>query len=615
MKRFRYVTLSYKVQIFLASLLLVFLPVTVTFFFNSSRNARKLIADYNNSQQTLLTQSSLTLDTLLKDSVKVTYLPIVSKDFRKIMKTDYQTDYLSYAMASSKFKEEFIKANLLNENLTACMFQNRYGYTFEYNLTGAVHTHEIKERLSAWADAARISPEHTYFPPLQSVSAASQDMVLPVVRILYDSSTFEEIGVCYLEINFQSVEKIIRSAASAKSTFFIYDSEGALNYTAGQTFSTLEQTDIPSGLLDALSSFNGAIPSDSAVFSKTITVEGKKYLLNGCMNRTTGWHIIELIDNSVLQNIYYGSYINYCGVLLFSLLLGLVLAALMSARLSSSISRLCREIDSSDPNHYSPISMDACGSNVELRKLVNSFNRQNQRLSASLQQNYDIRLHEQQTRIQMLQFQINHHFLYNTLNVISSLAIIHNIPEISSVALSMSELLRYNLTKFPKAFLWEEIEQVHRYMTIENIRFPGKFNFECSIPASFDQLEVPSFILQPLVENSIEHGFSERETDCNIYISSTIEDGDLHILVADNGSGMTDESLALLKASLDGPESDSAPASSDNSTASSHRHRSIGLRNVHQRIRNSFGDAYGISIESRYESGTLVDIKLPVNKK
>ena len=86
-------------------------------------------------------------------------------------------------------------------------------------------------------------------------------------------------------------------------------------------------------------------------------------------------------------------------------------------------------------------------SNQELQKVVHSFNRLNSRLTQSLQQNYQSRLNEQQMHIQVLQAQINHHFLYNTLNVIKSLADIHNVPEIKTIAMCMSELLRYNLKK------------------------------------------------------------------------------------------------------------------------------------------------------------------------
>ena len=84
----------------------------------------------------------------------------------------------------------------------------------------------------------------------------------------------------------------------------------------------------------------------------------------------------------------------------------------------------------------------------------------------SLRQNYLSQINEQALRIQILQTQINHHFLYNTLNGIKSLADIHNEPEIKTIASCMSDLLRYNLKKVPIVCLEEEIQQLHRYITI-----------------------------------------------------------------------------------------------------------------------------------------------------
>lgn len=202
----------------------------------------------------------------------------------------------------------------------------------------------------------------------------------------------------------------------------------------------------------------------------------------------------------------------------------------------------------------------------------------------------------------MLQFQINHHFLYNTLNVIKSLADIHSVPEIETISVCMSDLLRYNLERFPVALLKEELQQVNRYMTIQNIRFPGKFTFDCNIPSSLLEMPIPVFLLQPLVENSIEHGFGCRESNCYISITSHLEQGSLHLLIADNGNGIEPERLAALNREC----ADDAGREINDS-----KHHSIGIRNVCQRIRSYFGPSYGLSMESMAGEGTIIDIHLP----
>ena len=184
----------------------------------------------------------------------------------------------------------------------------------------------------------------------------------------------------------------------------------------------------------------------------------------------------------------------------------------------------------------------------------------------------------------------------NTLNVIKSLAEIHDVPEIETIATCMSELVRYNLEKFPVATLQEELQQVQRYMTIQNIRFPGKFCYDINVPPEFLQMNLPVFLFQPLVENSVEHGFSNKENECYISISCQLENELLHFLVADNGSGMSQEQLKTFQCS---------------GKTSPKGHHSIGLANVNQRLRSYYGEEYGLLVESIPGEGTIIDIVLP----
>ena len=160
----------------------------------------------------------------------------------------------------------------------------------------------------------------------------------------------------------------------------------------------------------------------------------------------------------------------------------------------------------------------------------------------------------------------------------------------------MSELVRYNLEKFPVATLQEELQQVQRYMTIQNIRFPGKFCYDINVPPEFLQMNLPVFLFQPLVENSVEHGFSNKENECYISISCQLENELLHFLVADNGSGMSQEQLKTFQCS---------------GKTSPKGHHSIGLANVNQRLRSYYGEEYGLLVESIPGEGTIIDIVLP----
>ena len=595
--------LSYRTQIFIASLSLVILPAFLLGLFAVNDSTTKLVEEYNTSLSTIISQANLTLDTLLQDAFKVADMPILSEDVRKAMVTDYQNDYLAYAQTSSMFRDLFNQTNRLNTDLESCIFINRYGYTFEYGVVSALHRRQIDQNLQQWVEHARNSSNYTYFAPLQiSTDAGIDKKTLPMIKILHDKYDYKEIGICYCEINFKPIEKIILSARNTENTLLIYNADNQLTFSSNPDYT--EEADVYAGLLSALSSFNESLPSDSSIVKEEIKIGHSRYRVNGCVNATTSWHLVQFVDNQTISRIYRNNILSYVRILILCIILGMLLAVLLSATLTRSILNLCHQMDSLNVQNGGQIDEKACGSNQELRKLIVSFNHLNLRLTTSLQQNYQIQLAEQKMRIQMLQFQINHHFLYNTLNIISSLANIHNVPQIETISQCMSDLLRYNLEKFPVALLEEELQQIKRYMTIQNIRFPGKFTCDINISPDYLQMQIPAFLLQPLVENSIEHGFIRRETGCYISISSRTGKDGLHIFVADNGDGIPTGKLELLNREC---------TADILSEIREDGHHSIGLQNVSQRIRTHFGPSYGLTIESVEGEGTIVNLLLPAD--
>ncbi len=595
--------LSFRTQIFLVSLSLVILPSVLLGIFAANKCASIMVGEYKSSMYTITSQTSLSLDTLLQDACKIADLPLLSDSVRRAMITDYQDDYLSYAQDSTMFRSLFRHTNRLNSNLEICFFQNLYGFSFEYNINSVAKQNQIHENIEKWESLARESSDSTYFAPLQTdTTNGTLKSTIPMIKILFDRYDFTEIGICYAELNFKSIEKILISAGDAKNTLFIYNSDHELFYSSVPTYT--EESEKYGKLLEALQKFVTTLPEDASIAQSELQIGSSCYFINACVNPTTKWQIVQFVDNQEITQIYRANFLSYAKILLLCILLGLILAAVISGLLSHSISLLCTRVDSLDPESGGLIDVADCGSNQELQRLIVSFNHLNQRLTGSLRQNYQIQLNEQKMTIQMLQFQINHHFLYNTLNVIKSLAVLHNVPEIETIALCMSDLLRYNLRHFPVARLEEELMQVKRYLSIQNIRFPGKFLYDCNIPPEFLSMRIPVLILQPLVENSIEHGFSNRERDCYISITCQLEETQLHFLVVDNGNGISPDRLEKINREYLSPDAPELPG--DDS------HHSIGLKNVAQRIRGYFGEEYGVLVESQEGKGTIVDLVLPV---
>ena len=141
-------------------------------------------------------------------------------------------------------------------------------------------------------------------------------------------------------------------------------------------------------------------------------------------------------------------------------------------------------------------------------------------------------------------------------------------------------------------------------MELQKLRYADAFEFETDVPPKLLGLGVPRFILQPLVENAIKHGQKGVSSGGIISVTAREEpEGTLRITVADNGRGMDEETVRQVLERLDQPETEGED------------HYSIGLSNVHQRIRILFGEPYGLTIESRPGSGTAVSILMPARRK
>ncbi len=596
----KYRTFSFRTQMFLASMLLIIFPSSMLSTYASNASAAKITREYHDSMSATLAQMNLTLDTLLQNASKVADMPLLSDDVRKSMITNYENDYLSYAKDSTRFRDLFSLTNRLSTELLTCIFKNQYGYSFDYNVSSVQHDNQIQENINNWIELARTSSNHTYFALLQTRNGSFDKNVLPMLKVILDGYTFKEIGICYCEINFQPIADIFESSKSTENTLLIYNTDNQLIYSSCSS-DTAEQTG-NSHLLSEISSFSSSLTKNSVIVQSQLKTSQARYAISGCLNKTTGWRLVQLLNNKTILHVYRDNIFTHINIFLLCALLGLVLSAFLSRILARPVSTLCRSIDSLDPIEGGQIDVKACGSNRELSKLIISFNHLNRRLANSLQKNYETELNKKQLKIQMLQFQINHHFLYNTLNIIKSLASIHNVPEIETIATCMSDLIRYNLEKFPVTRLEEALQQIKRYMTIQNIRFPGKFQVDFSIPPEYLSMEIPVFLLQPLVENSIEHGFSDRESECFISITCQPEGRYLHFLIADNGSGISPEKLTELNIQCHNDEKEVSKETS---------RKSIGLQNVSQRIRSYYGPPCGLSVESMEGEGTIIDIMLP----
>ncbi|WP_219210546.1 sensor histidine kinase [Paenibacillus sp. S150] len=247
---------------------------------------------------------------------------------------------------------------------------------------------------------------------------------------------------------------------------------------------------------------------------------------------------------------------------------------------------------------------------AEINLMANHFNRMldelqllTNQLVASNTQLYKAELVKKQSELAFLQSQINPHFLYNTLESIKGMAVDEGSDKIFNMARALGLIFRYSVKGTDVVPLREELTMIESYLYIQQIRFSGRFEVSVCFPDEILAYRVPKMILQPLVENAIVHGLEIKNEFGLLKLKGVRSEETLMLSVKDNGPGIEPERLQFIHEFLSDP---------DNMAKCSKV--GIGLLNVNNRIRLSYGKGYGIIVKSKEGEGTEIIITIPLEE-
>ncbi|OUM97547.1 MAG: hypothetical protein A9Z00_09805 [Thermobacillus sp. ZCTH02-B1] len=304
----------------------------------------------------------------------------------------------------------------------------------------------------------------------------------------------------------------------------------------------------------------------------------------------TGWTMVSAIrDKDLIPEASRHIFVTMAKWGMVVLMVSLVLAYFMSMMITKPISKLVTAIHKTGRGDFANrIPVRGYG---EFDNLIRRFNDMNDKIRQLIRENYEVKLLEKQSQINLLNAQLNPHFLYNTLNLVNCIAIEHRCGEISRIVTSLSRMLHYTVENHKATGrLREELEWLDGYVYIMRCRFEGRVDYGCYVEPGLLDTEVPRLFLQPFVENAFIHGFDQMEAGCVLRVSGWRENGRRYFSVRDNGKGMSPERFEEVMKG-DGP--------------------SVGMRNVHRRLKLMYGEEYGITVQSAPGRGTTVLICLP----
>ena len=247
--------------------------------------------------------------------------------------------------------------------------------------------------------------------------------------------------------------------------------------------------------------------------------------------------------------------------------------------------------------------IDTLEKDQELLLIAETTNDMLDRLEKNIHDIYQLELSQKDANMRALQAQINPHFMYNTLEFLRMYAVMQSQDELADIIYEFSSLLRNNISDERETLLKQELEFCRKYSYLCMVRYPKSIAYGFKIDPGLENMKIPKFTLQPLVENYFAHGVDHRRTDNVISIKALKQDGFVEILVVDNGRGMSTEKLVDIREKLSQRHFEHQASYSD-------QKQSIGIVNVNERFVLYFGDRYAITIESAEQAGVQYRITI-----
>ncbi|WP_083606824.1 sensor histidine kinase [Paenibacillus helianthi] len=437
----------------------------------------------------------------------------------------------------------------------------------------------------SWFTSAIKSSEISYSAPhIQNLFKGRYTWVVSISKMIeYKENGLTKTGVLLIDFNFRTIDQLSRQVKLGNRGYaYILDRQGNIVYHPQQQL-------IYAGL-----KYENVEPVLAYEYRSYLDEStGEKRFITVRTLAQTGWKIVgvayydEIVTTKRDLNHFLIWFLGFVilGVIVLSIFLSWLIASPIR-----KLERTVKLVGEGDLN--TPI--DVSGA-YEVEQLSRRFNMMLQRI----RQLMDQIIYEQETKrkgeLEVLQSQINPHFLYNTLNSVIRLAERGKTDEVVTMIQSLSKFFRISLSKGKNMItMQEELDHIRHYLVIQSFRFKNKFRYEIKAQDEVLTYQTIKLILQPIVENALYHGIEMMPDEGLITITAELQEGMIVIRISDNGLGMNQETLKTI---LSGGKTSGGSG--------------VGVRNVNERIGLVYGREYGLTFESEIEEGTTVTVIFP----
>jgi len=442
-----------------------------------------------------------------------------------------------------------------------------------------------------------------WLAPLEYPELTGVEPVFTQIRLVKELSYFQNIGVLVVQIKKGEIDRIFRhlqiSDPAQDTSFLLVNEEGLIVYDPSGRYN--------GGNMENLSSKSGGYGPG---FSSVRTVfDGTESIISQYHLKNYNWSLVSVTSWEALSaetNAFAGWSVI---IILSCLLAAMIFNLFFMNRITGNIAvlvRFMRRVDDGDFNAR----VEGKGFD-EMQLLAQGFNELMDRIGGLFRRVRAEQEQKAQAELRVLQAQIKPHFLFNTLESINGLALRGEGRKVSEMVTRLGNMLRISIQDQEEIPLGEEIRHLQSYLEIQQYRFSDLFTYEIDIPPHLYTSIVLKLTLQPLVENSIQHGFEGITYPGVMRISAYAERDHLVLCVKDNGIGIPQEMLARFEYMAEDPPEHMLREGTESLSSITER-RGLGLRSVADRIRIQYGAGYGIFICSAPGYGTVIHCIIPL---
>ena len=497
--------------------------------------------------------------------------------FREMQTNDYDGAWL----ADVGDRRVYYKGYLLGAVSRAYLFLNGEGASFQDVGIYPQLTREQRQEFDAWLQDE--SASNLFLTLTEEQLGRKPQYVYLVAKVPSMQVLGVRFGLIQADISLSVFDTILHEApASENSALYLLNGSGQVIVQSGQ----------PPAADLALDELCAQLQAGGEAHNLTpIQLEGKSYLAGSSRVSGTDWQVVMVMPYSDVVGVT--RQVNQV-LLLTVIALVLVILPLTGVFVrfySRPILSLKQGANAVAEGDYS-VDIPHSGS-LEFDQVIDSFNFMTKRTKEMMARQYEMGQALKSAELQVLQEQINPHFLYNTLDLLHWQARRAGARDIEDVVYALSEFYKLSLGQGEEIVSLEhELRHVSAYVRIQNVRFMNKIQLSVDVPEEIRACAIPKIVLQPLVENSIQHGIREKEDESGIIAITARRWGDEILLrVMDDGVGMDEETLAEI---LSGKRGDS-----------------YGIHNVNDRLILYYGQDARLQYESKPGHGTIVTLRIP----